>query len=483
MTTVQRSDGNGAIGGQGYLALLPPEIIAHILSFVGEVDHASCRLASPLFGVQCAVGLAAQTYARRPHDLVASPGAPLDAIVNVFARWHREPDIETVAAAASSDRASVVRWALDSVESRWHQRRAPTSKSKSLERNLSDVLRQQQQQDKDADDDALGADRRAADACSLVQIATDAIASGWVNVIPVLLCESWLLARSQKVLQEADMLADAIATAPLSGVTAALQAFCRRGWDQPPGAVLSVAVFYAMDAGRADAAAWLHARPEIRLRDGQCTCERVAGERAFRLRRVDWLTWLEDVGCRGRYRPADDTVPLAVRMGNGALVRWAVAASRAAGVDCSVHEASLAAAMRNGGYDALCALDDMGVAPFASWPSLFLAVANPCVDLDGVRHVAARGGPYGVDVLERAVSGGRVDVLDYLLGVDGPATLAEAAGVAHDFDHLLASYDRGWRWESATRGLCWLRNHLAMAATGAIPRAAGDDQIGRVANC
>lgn len=446
------------------LALLPPEMVANVVSFLDGADHASCRLASRLFCVECAVALAARAYARRPRALVASQKAPLDAIVSVFAQWRREPDLPIVATAASSDRAEVVRWALDSFESQWRRRASVTKESFKgdlIHNPYGSGADSKDSRDHGTDD----AKRRVDDACGLVQITTNAIAAGCTSVIPTLVCESWLLARGQKVLQEADMLADAVPTAPLSAVAAAVNAFCRRGWDQPPGAVLSVGVFYAMGAGRADTAAWLHARPEIRRRDGQCMCERVAGERAFRLRRVDWLTWLDNVGCRGRYWPADDTVPLAVRMGDGALVKWAVASSRAAGVDYSVHEASLAVAMRNGGYEALCALDETGAAPFASWPSLLLAVANLCVDVQAVRHIAARGGPYGVDVLERAVTGGRVDVLEYLLGNDGPATAAEAAGVVHDFDHLLASYDRGWRWETAARGLEWLRNHLTTVGT------------------
>ncbi|AVK75389.1 hypothetical protein pqer_cds_967 [Pandoravirus quercus] len=458
---------------KGGLALLPPEIMAHVVSFLNGADHASCRLASRLFCVECAVALAARAYARRPRALVASQKAPLDAIVSVFAQWRREPDLPIVATAASSDRTEVVRWALDSFESQWRRRASATKESFNSDpiHDSSSGSTGNKDSGNDGTDDAK---RRATDACGLVQITTNAIAAGCTSVIPTLVCESWLLARGQKVLQEADMLADAVPTAPLSAVVAAVSAFCRRGWDQPPGAVLSVGVFYAMDAGRADTAAWLHARPEIRRRDGQCMCERVAGERAFRLRRVDWLTWLDDVGCRGRYWPADDTVPLAVRMGDGALVKWAITSSRATGVDCSVHEASLAVAMRNGGYEALCALDDTGVAPFASWPSLLLAVANPCIDVQAVRHIAARGGPYGIDVLERAVAGGRVDVLDYLLSNDGPATAAEAVGVVHDFDHLLASCDRGWQWEAAARGLEWLRNHLANV--GMISHANNDNR-------
>nr|UMO78395.1 hypothetical protein [Pandoravirus belohorizontensis] len=444
------------------LALMPPEIVAHVVSFLDSADHASCRLASRLFCVECAVALAARAYARRHRALAASRKAPLDAIVGVFAQWRREPDLTIVAAAASNDRAEVARWALDSFELRWRRRASATKKS--LKGDLVHGPPGGGANGK-GDNSAYDAKRRTDDACGLVRVATDAIAAGCVKVVPLLLCESWLLARPQKVLQEADMLADAVSTAPLSAVAAAIGAFRRRGWDQPPGAVLSVGVFYAMDAGRADTAAWLHAQPEIRRRDGQCMCERVAGERAFRLRRVDWLAWLDDVGCRGRYWPADDTVPLAVRMGNGALVKWAVAASRAAGVDCSVHEASMAAAMRNGGYEALCALDNTGVAPFASWPSLLLAVANPCVDIQGVRHIAARGGPYGADVLERAICGGRIDVLEYLLGDDGPATAAEAAAVARNFGRHVDAPDRGWRWEAAARSLEWLRGHLAAAGT------------------
>lgn len=434
------------------LTSLPPEIVAHLVSLLSGADHASCRLASRLFCVECVVALAAQTYAHRPCAFAASAKAPLDAMVDVFAQWRHEPDLTIVAAAASSDRAEIVRWALDSFESQWRRRTPTTGESSG-----HDLPHGPPGDGADGTDDAA---RRAADACGLVQIVTDAIAGGCVNVISVLLCESWLLARSRKILQEADMLADAVAAAPLPAIIAAVTAFRWRGWDQPSGAVLAIGVFYAMDAGRADTAEWLHAQREIRRRDGQCVCERVAGERAFRLRRVDWLTWLDGVRCRGRYWPADDTVPLAVRMGNGALVRWAVAAARAAGADCSVHEVSLTVAMRDGGYEALCALDDTGVAPFASWPSLLLAVANPCVDIQGVRHIAARGGPYGVNVLERAVCGGRIDVLEYLLGTDGPATAAEAIAVARQFDRHVDPSDRGRRWEAVSRSLDWLRDHL-----------------------
>lgn len=451
-------DGRGeATDDRCSLALMPPEIVAHVVSFLDRADHASCRLASRLFCIEYAATLAARAYACRPRVLVASRKAPLDAITDVFAQWRREPDLTIVAAAASSDRAEVVRWALDSFESQW-RRRASTTKGSSAHDLLHDLPHDPPG---DSTDDVDDAQRRAADACGLVRITTDAITGGCVNVLSVLLCESWLLARSRKILQEADMLADAVAAAPLAATIAAVTAFRRRGWDQPPGAVLAIGVFYAMDAGRIDAAAWLHAQREIRRRDGQCVCERVAGERAFRLRRVDWLTWLDAVKCRGRYWPADDTVPLAVRMGNGALVRWAVAAARAAGADCSVHEVSLTVAMRDGGYEALCALDDTGVAPFASWPSLLLAVANPCVDIQGVRHIAARGGPYGVDVLERAVCGGRVDVLEYLLGTDGPATVAEAIVVARQFDRHVDPSNRGRRWEAAARGAQWLHSRLS----------------------
>lgn len=64
------------------------------------------------------------------------------------------------------------------------------------------------------------------------------------------------------------MLPNAVSTAPLSFVAAAIGTFRRRGCDQRPGAVLSVGVFYAMDAGRANTAAWLHARLDIRPRNG-----------------------------------------------------------------------------------------------------------------------------------------------------------------------------------------------------------------------
>lgn len=184
----------------------------------------------------------------------------------------------------------------------------------------------------------------------------------------------------------------------------------------------------------------------------------MAGERAFHLRRVDWLAWLGAVRCRGRYWPDDDIVPLAVRMGNGALVRWTVAAARAAGVDCSVHEVSLSVAMRGSSCEALCALDVTGVAPFASWSLLLLAVINPCVGIQGVRHIAARGGPYGVDVLERAARGGRIGVLEYLPDDDGPATAAEAVVVAHNFGRRADAPDGGWRREAAARVLGWLRS-------------------------
>lgn len=144
---------------------------------------------------------------------------------------------------------------------------------------------------------------------------------------------------------------------------------------------------------------------------------------------------------------------------------WATALScggrsrrRAAGVDCSVHEVSLSVAMRGSSCEALCALDVTGVAPFASWSLLLLAVINPCVGIQGVRHIAARGGPYGVDVLERAARGGRIGVLEYLPDDDGPATAAEAVVVAHNFGRRADAPDGGWRREAAARVLGWLRS-------------------------
>lgn len=427
---------------------MPPEVVAHVMSFLDRVDHASCRLVSSLFCIDNSVDLAARTYAQRPNDLVASPAAPVDAIAAVFARWGRRPDMGTIATASVHNRADAVRWALSDVES--HVRAALACIDDANVHVTKGVGRPAR---------AVDARLIRTDGCAgLVRALTDAISVGSVSVVNVLVGESWLLARSRTSLQEADILADAVATAPLEGVVAAVDAFRRRGWDQPPGAVLGVAVFYAMSARRADVAAWLHAQPEIRRRDGQCACERVSGERAFRTCRVDWLSWLDSVQCRGRYRVGDDTVPLAVRTADADLVRWAVAAGRAAGVDIGVHDTTLAKGMRDGAFSALCVLDETGVAPFASWPSLLLGVANACIGVAEVRHIHGRGGPYDIEVLARAACGGRTDILDYLLGDDGPATTEDAAVVAADLDQLLAPGGRGWRWESAARGLQWLRD-------------------------
>lgn len=430
------------------LCRMPPELIGHVISFLDRADYASCRLASFLFCIDNGVDLAARTYAQRPNDLAASLAASVDAIAAVFARWHRRPDMGTIAMASIHDRADIVRWALLDVESHLratlaHIDDADVHVTKGVERH------------------ACAVDTRLmrVDACAgLVRALTDAISAGSASVVSVLVGESWLLARPRTSLQEADILADAVASAPLEGVVAAVNAFRRRGWDQPPGAVLGVAVFYAMSARRAEVATWLHAQPEIRRRDGQCACERVSGERAFRTGRVDWLSWLENMQCRGRYRVGSDTVPLAVRTADADLVRWAVTAGRAAGVDISVHDTTLAKGMRDGAYKALCALDETGVAPFASWPSLLLGVANACIGLGEVRHIHKRGGPYDIEVLARAACGGRTDILDYLLGDDGPATEKDAIAVAGDLDRLLAPGGRGWRWESAARGLQWLRD-------------------------
>nr|UDO47205.1 hypothetical protein [Pandoravirus massiliensis] len=432
------------------LATAPPEIIAHVISFLDRVDHAACRLASPLFCIESSVDLAARTYAQRPNDLAASLAAPIDAITAVFGRWHRRPDMGTVSAAAARDRADVLRWALFHVESQMREVIARLDDANA--RVAGDAVKRP--------GCATDARLMRVDACAgLVKALTDAIAGGSVGAVDILVNESWLLGRSQTSLQEADILADAVPVAPLRGVVAAVEAFRRRGWDQPPGAVLGVAVFYAMSARQADTAAWLHSQPEIRRRDGQCACERVAGERAFRTCRVDWLSWLDAVGCRGRYRVGDDTVPMAVRTADADMVRWAVAAGRAAGVDVAVHDMTLAKAMRDGAYNALCALDETGVAPFDSWPSLLLGVANSCIGLTEVRHIHERGGPYDIEVLARAACGGRADVLDYLLSDDGPATREDAIAVASDLDVLLGPGGRGWRWESAARGLQWLREH------------------------
>nr|UMO79230.1 F-box incomplete domain containing protein [Pandoravirus aubagnensis] len=435
-------------GDRGALYCMPPEVIAHVISFLDRVDHASCRLASSLFCIDNGVDLAARTYAQRPNDLAASLVVPIDAITAVFARWRRRPDMGTISMASIHNRADLVRWALSDVESH-------------LRTTLAHIDGADAHVTKGAERPACAVDARLmrVDACAgLVRVLTDAISAGSASVVNVLVGESWLLARPRTSLQEADILADAVALAPLEGVVAAIHAFRRRGWDQPPGAVLGVAVFYAMSARRADVATWLHAQPEIRRRDGQCACERVSGERAFRTCRVDWLSWLESMQCRGRYRVGSDTVPLAVRTADADLVRWAVAAGRAAGVDTDVHDTTLAKAMRDGAYHALCALDETGVAPFASWPSLLLGVANVCIGLAEIRHVHRRGGPYDIEVLARAACGGRIDILDYLLGNDGPATRKDAIAVAGDLDQLLAPGGRGWRWESAARGLQWLRD-------------------------
>ncbi|WBR14184.1 F-box domain-containing protein [Pandoravirus kuranda] len=442
---------------------MPPEVVAHVVSFLDRADHASCRLASPLFCIDNGVDLAARTYAQRPNDLAASSTAPVDAIAAAFARWGRRPDMGTIAAVSTRNRADTVRWALDAVES--HVRAALAC----IDSADSHATRETERPARAVDARLLRADGCA----GLVRALTDAISAGSVAVVNVLVGESWLLARPRTCLQEADILADAIATAPLEGVAAAVDAFCRRGWDQPPSAVLGVAVFYAMSARRTDVATWLHARPEIRRRDGRCACERVSGERAFRTCRVDWLSWLDDVQCRGRYRVGDDTVPLAVRTADADLVRWAVAAGRAAGIDIGVHDTTLAKAMRDGAYKALCALDETGVAPFASWPSLLLGVANACIGLAEVRHIYNRGGPYNVEVLARAACGGRTDVLDYLLAEDGPATEEDATAVAGDLGRLLTPEGRGWRWESGARGLQWLRDR------GYAPPAAAQDTSAR----
>lgn len=444
------------------LDCLPPEVVEQILARLDDRDDlGACRLASRLFCTRPAAHLAAHSYAGRPRRLIAS-SAPLEAVGEVFAWWRRPPTAETVKAAARVGRLDIARWAAESIASRFYTPRdRPDSDQETA---AADDPRPDTH-----DDDAARGHLQPldlGDVVTLMRAMRTALRRNNTEIAAYLLCESGLLAPGWCV-SEVVILSDAAIRAPLSSVVTAVEAFRRRGWTRFAGAALGVAAFYAMEGRRTEVASWLHAQPEIRGRDGVCRCDRVAGERAFCARRVDWLRWLDAVGCDGRCRPREGTFALALRAGDAGLVRWAVEAARAADLKCSVDEYGLASAMRNGRHEALWVLDEMGIAPFASWGSVVAAVANPSVGVDVVRGIVERGGPCGADVLARATRAGRTDVLAYLFA-EGKATPADAVAVALGVADTL-SPERGWMWEAAAKGLAWLRANVPEVAAAVPP--------------
>jgi hypothetical protein len=436
------------------IARLPAELLDEIAGYLEGSDAAACRQAGRLFCTRSAAWLAARHYEGRPCRLVASC-SPLEAIVSVFTRWGIVPSVETIKDAARAGRLDVVRWAEASVTARFY---TPDRLSRVPDRAQSGGT----------GDVTPASSRRAltlGEVALVEKAAEQALRHGHSQVAFFLLCQTQLLEPDWCVGQV--QLVARVTTAPwasLEIVTAVVDA-CRRrvGWVHRGEVALSHGAFCAMEAGRVTIASWLHAQPEVTGRAGGCRCRTDCAERAFGLQRIDWLRWLDAVGCRGRYQPNGATLTAALRVGGADFVRWAAETVRAAGIPFVVDERALTKAMRDGRYESLVALDHIGIAPFASWPSMLAAVSNRHTsNVDILRCIRGRGGTCSTDVVVRAARAGRTDVLAYLFA-ECDASAAHGVAAASIVAAFLARNPRTER-DSAAQGLAWLCAHVPQAA-------------------